>query len=118
MTNPRHVLENASGNYQSRSARWSLKMPLAGLLQVKPEKGEAMPKFKHEQRVKIIAGDHRGKTGTIFGNPTTTLEAGLPQTSVAEGQEVATDALTFVEYQVDLDWDETVSVMESDLEAI
>ena len=61
-----------------------------------------MPKFKHEQRVKIIGGQHNGKTGTIFGHPTT-LEAGLPDTSVAEGQEVATDTSTFVEYQVDLD---------------
>ena len=93
---------------------------LAGLLQVKPEKGEQMPKFKNEQRVKIIAGDHSGKTGTIFGHPTTLVEAGLPETSVADGQDVATYAITTpVEYLVDLDGlDATVLVMESDLEAI
>lgn len=93
---------------------------LAGLLQVKPEKGEQMPKFKHEDRVRIIAGGHSGKTGTIFGHPTTLVETGLPETSVADGQDVATYAITPpVEYEVDLDGsDATVPVMESDLEPI
>ena len=76
-----------------------------------------MPKFKHEQRVKIIAGHHKGKTGAVFGHPVT-IEVGLPKSSVAEGQDVVTDTGTFVEYHVDLDGtNATVPVMESDLEA-
>ena len=77
-----------------------------------------MPKFKHEQRVKFIAGNHIGKTGVVFGHPVT-IEAGVPKSQVAEGQDVGTDMVIFVEYLVDIDGtDATVPAMESHLEAI
>ena len=75
-----------------------------------------MPKYKHEDRVRIIAGEHKGKTGAIFGSPTKVFAA--PYLPVAEGQEIAGDEAVSFLYQVDLDGtDDTVPATEADLEA-
>ena len=89
---------------------------LAGLLQVKPGKENQMPKFTHEDRVRITGGEYAGRTGAIFGNPSRVF--GVPYTPVAEGQEIAGEEAGSFLYQVDLDGtDETVPVIEADLEA-
>lgn len=82
---------------------------LAALMQVKPEgKETTMPKYKHEDRVRIIAGEYDGKTGAIFGSPTMVI-----------GRAPASEEQRLYEYDVDLDNSpDTVSVMESNLESI
>ena len=75
-----------------------------------------MPKFKDEDTVRIIAGEHEGKMGIIFGSPTKGV-AVVP-TRVAEGQEVVGEEAVTFSYEVDVgSSDETIWVLESELEA-
>ena len=77
-----------------------------------------MPKFKDEDRVRVIGGAYAGQTGIIYGNPTQ-ISAGIPAGSVAEGHELATEPTELYEYQVDLEGVDVnpVAIMEADLEA-
>ena len=89
---------------------------LAGLLQVKPEKEQPMPSFKHEDRVRVVAGEYAGQTGTVFANPNIVRSALAP---VGEGQDIAGEERLSYIYEVDLDKsDEPVMIPESDLNAI
>ena len=69
-----------------------------------------MPKFQHENQVRIIEGVHLGRTGVVFGNP---FQASAPE---VEGRAFGVDGYL---YRVDLDGvNGTVTIMESDLAAM
>ena len=59
---------------------------LAGLMRVKPEKGEPMPKFKHGDKVKVVEGQYAGQTGVIWGAPNQ-MSFTSPQTT-GDGQAI------------------------------
>ena len=68
-----------------------------------------MPKFQHEDQVRIIEGVHLGRTGVVFGNPFRT------SAQAVEDRAFGVDEYL---YRVDLEGvDGTVTVMESDLAA-
>ena len=64
-----------------------------------------------------MRGQYTGETGTILGNPIVVPAVLLAP--VGEGQEMAVEERLAYIYQVDLDGeDDTVHLMEADLEAV
>ena len=90
---------------------------MTGLMQVKPEKKNQMPKFKHRDKVKVVEGPYAGQTGVIWRAPNQISLT--PAQTVDDGQAIGGQEQTLYEYQVDLDSSEveTVPIMEEDLVA-
>ena len=86
-------------------------------MQVGPENGEVMQKFKHEDEVRVVRGQYTGETGTIFGDPIE-VPAVLPAPG-NDDQEIAGEERLGYFYRVDLEGeDDTVQLMEADLGAV
>ncbi len=65
-----------------------------------------MPKFNHDDRVVVTAGEYQGKVGVVFGSPA----------KLAEFSDDAPEGEYF--YQVNLGTDDPVIVSESEMERL
>lgn len=88
-------------------------------MQVMTQKEAQMPRFKHEDRVRILpesSAPYAGETGTIFGDPS--LAIVIVPTQAREGQSIAGEQPVIYEHEVCLDRsDKKVRILESDLES-
>ena len=73
-----------------------------------------MPKFKHEDKVRVVEGQYAGQTGTIWGKPTSI--GAVLMAPISEGEDISGEEKVTFLYQVDLDEsDDLVRLMESSI---